>query len=126
MDPAFKKVDSPLPREYAEARLTALFHRFAGLSPSSWRTYADLARLARDKYGLDVPPPALPERTLNQGTLPILAPASHLFTSSPYVPEGCIRARCLLWLFTHSSFMPDPRGARGAEGLVAHACKAYV
>lgn len=50
--------------------LTASFHRFAGVAPASWQTYARLAALAQEKHGLHVPAPALPERTLNQGGPP--------------------------------------------------------
>jgi hypothetical protein len=54
-------------REYVEETLTASFHRFAGVAPALWQTYARLAALALQKYGLRISVPALPERGLNQG-----------------------------------------------------------
>lgn len=56
-------------RGYVETMMTSSFHRFAGVAPASWQTYARLASLAKEKYGLQVAAPSLPERKTSQGTL---------------------------------------------------------
>ncbi|CAL8470925.1 g10467 [Coccomyxa elongata] len=54
-------------KEYVESTMTCSFHQFAGVAPNSWQTYARLASLAREKYGLQVAAPSLPERSISQG-----------------------------------------------------------
>lgn len=86
-------------REYVESTMTCSFHRFAGVAPSSWQTYARLASLAKEKYGLQVAAPSLPERNISQGVACALANISPVdprsrTSSSEYwvyqkeVPEG--------------------------------------
>ena len=91
--------------------MTCSFHRFAGVSPSSWQTYARLASLAKEKYGLQVAAPSLPERNISQGAARMWQPSYYYsveavltaFQKDPTVKYclkeiGCLLLRGRTWL----------------------------
>lgn len=57
-------------REYVERHLERSFYNHAALTPADWETYCRLAALARERFGLHVAAPALPEHKLTEGRSP--------------------------------------------------------
>ncbi|KAF0292065.1 WASH complex subunit 4 [Amphibalanus amphitrite] len=54
-------------RRYCERYLERTFYHLTAVAQHDWRTYAEMRRLARHRYGLETTEPHLPGQTLEQG-----------------------------------------------------------
>jgi hypothetical protein len=54
-------------RQYVEERLSALFHRYAAVTPQAWLAYGEMCGLAHDVYGLDVALPHVAPQPQDEG-----------------------------------------------------------